>query len=193
MGDCMSCGRAFVAGVDRYCAGCGAMLPGTFQPAPPRPAPSPTFNDQFPNWRRYVIFSIVLMVVLGGIGVYLADRGQNLISAPVAADPLAGTVVFGDSFDSDLVLKGQRKTASLSETTVWVAHSREVQPKGTVMVSYVLDGTPLATVPMELDTDWTLAGATLSTFGASPGQVLLIRVTTVGNEQIAIGSVTIEP
>lgn len=190
---CATCGRPVSPGADRYCAQCGAMVPGNYDKLPPLPPPpvsrSPT-SVAFRPW-RYLAFGVVLLIVLGVIGQYLEERGVNLVAEPSVSDPLAGTVVFGDSFDDDITLSGQRRTASLGETTVWVAHAREVQPKGSVMVSYLIDGTPLVSVPTEVGSDWMLVGSTLPTLGMSPGNVLMVKVSTIGNELIAVGSVTI--
>ena len=173
-------------GLDRFCGNCGAALPLAAAATDRR-----SFSDRFPRWSRYVAITFVLF--FGGIVATLYYRGAGIPGLGATTDPLAGTIVFGDSFDDDLVLRGPRKTASLSGTTVWVAHVREPLRDGSVVLHHVLDGSELVAVPMTVEDGWTLLGATLSTLGAQPGQVLLLKLTTVGNELIAIGSVTIEP
>jgi hypothetical protein len=140
-------------------------------------------------WRGLAVFVVI------GLGLFALDRSGLLDPKPGTAvsDPRAGRVVFGDSFDADFTIAGERTRADVGETTAWVAHARTLQPKDQPVVTvYLWDGAELTRWSTDTDVDWNLWGNTVAGQDLSEPGTLTVRVLTVGNEVLAEGSLVVE-
>ncbi len=169
----------------------GAPAPPTSVPlvtAPPSSAVAPTSGGR--STAEWIVIGLIIVAVVGGAFVVLNNgRTPTLTTGSSANIPPAGSVWFGDSFDSNTFeIRGRKSTVGTTEAFSFVAHLTDAMNSEDLAIRVSFDGQLVSSQRVD-------ATGSSDVWGFSPGPLFAAgewryELTDIGGNVLASGTIT---